>query len=129
MSAPSSVVSRHGPETITTGDLDFGSWLAAIMRSRNFTNAELGRRLGVDGSLVSKWRLNKQRPDTWSCHLLSETLGIPVGEVMVHAGHADPTAPLLDPVKDRLHELVDALPSSLLEPYIGVFERILAVRS
>lgn len=69
--------------------------------------------------------MDRQRPDTWSCHLLSEALGIPVGEIMVHAGHADPTLPLKDPVKDRLHELVDTLPTSLLEPYIAVFERIL----
>lgn len=105
----------------------FGDWLSAIMTSRGLTNAELGRRINVDGSLVSKWKRNFQRPDTWSCQLLSEALGIPVGEVMVHAGHADPTAPLNDPVKTRAKELIDALPSDEVEPYIAVFERRLGL--
>ena len=122
MSAPTALApGDHQTATLSS----FGDWLAGMMAARRLSNAELGRRIGVEGSLVSKWRLNRQRPDTWSCKLLAEALGVPVGEVMVHAGHADPDAPFEDPVKDRLHELIDALPTRYLEPYIAVLERLL----
>lgn len=109
-------------------DEGFGYWLGMMLDARAMSNADLARAIEVENSLVSKWRRNRQRPDTVSCRLIAEALGVPIREVMIHAGHADPDIPLDDPVRDRLHELIDQLPSSVLAPFIAVFEGMMGER-
>lgn len=117
----------HDDDHDTTDD-PFARWFHMILSSRGLSNAAMGRLIDTDGSLVSKWRRGRQRPDSLSCRLIAEALGIPVREVMIQAGHADPGEALDDPVKRRLHELIDLLPSPLLEPYVLVFDRLLTAR-
>lgn len=121
-----STITVPAPPAMHDNDADntFGRWLEAMMRARGWTNAELGRRIDVDGSHISKWRRGRQRPDTVSCRLLAEALSVPVREVMIQAGHVDPEAAFEDPVKDELHRLIDQLPSGQLEPFIDVFKRM-----
>lgn len=117
------------PVPVSVGpDEGFGYWLGMMLDTRGMSNADLARAIEVENSLVSKWRRNRQRPDTLSCRLIAEAFGVPVREVMIHAGHADPDAPFEDPVRDRLHELVDQLPTSVLAPFIAVFEGLMGSR-
>lgn len=104
----------------------FGLWLEGMLRVRGWSRAELGRRIGSHGSLVSKWVHGYQRPDSLSCREIAAAFNIDADEVLVLAGHVDPNPkPINDPVWARLHHLIDQLPSPILAPFIGVFEGLL----
>lgn len=104
----------------------FGEWLEAMLRVRNWTRADLGRRIGSHGSLVSKWAHGYQRPDSLSCRQIAEAFGVPVREVMILAGHADPDGVLApDPAKAQLHHRVDELPEWLVGPVLALLDGLL----
>lgn len=105
-------------------DAGFGPWFGSMLHVRGWSQKEAGRRIEVSPSLISKWCLGKQRPNTMSCRLIAHAFGLPVREVMVRAGHADPAMPHDDPIKDQLHRLIDQLPSNRLAPFVAVFESI-----
>lgn len=107
----------------------FGAWLSGMLSTRGLSQAAFGRWTGVDHSVVSKWARGVQRPDPTSCQLIAEALDVPLDEVLVLAGH-DPAVLRAsgDEVKDRLHDLIDQVPSDQLQPFIAVFEEMVPGR-
>lgn len=60
----------------------FGSFLAALRRENNLTQAELGQRLHVTDKAVSKWERGLGFPDINTIEPLAEALGVSVLEIM-----------------------------------------------
>lgn len=59
--------------------------------SASVSNAELGRRLGVSHSMVSRIRNGRRLPGTWVLYLIHRELGIPLHDLF-DAYHAGPEA-------------------------------------
>lgn len=60
----------------------FGSFLAALRKEKNMTQAELGQRLHVTDKAVSKWERGSGFPDINTIGPLAEALGVSILEIM-----------------------------------------------
>lgn len=119
--------SGPGPDPQDDVRVAFGQWLTEMLHWRRLKKADVARRMGVEGTLISRWTLGKGRPDPTSAQLLAAALDVPLDEVLRVAGHLPSTyRPAEDPVKERLYAAIEQLPSSALEPYVAVFEAMLA---
>jgi transcriptional regulator with XRE-family HTH domain len=75
-------------------DEDFPSWLKRQLARREWSAAELARRMGVGPARVSEWLAGKYLPNPASCLRLADALNVDADEVLALAGHREPTEPL-----------------------------------
>jgi transcriptional regulator with XRE-family HTH domain len=103
---------------------EFGIWLDAMMRARNLNRQDVGRRTGIHPSNISRYTTSVI-PSPGQCRLLADALAIPYAEVLVQAGHIQNATELdeRDPIRARLHVLVDTLAPEVLEPHLAILER------
>jgi transcriptional regulator with XRE-family HTH domain len=103
---------------------EFGAWLDAMMRARNLNRQDMGRRTGIHPSNISRYTTTVI-PSPPQCRLIADALAIPYAEILVQAGHITEAAELdeRDPVRARMHVLVDALAPEVLEPHLAILER------
>ena len=66
----------------------FGAIIAAARKERGMTQKDLAQKLFISDKAVSKWETGVSLPDTSLLIPLSETLGIPVAELLT--GQKDP---------------------------------------
>jgi transcriptional regulator with XRE-family HTH domain len=86
---------------------DFPSWLKRQLHRREWSAAELARRMGVSPARVSEWLAGKYLPNPASCLRLADALNIDPDEVLALAGHREPTEPLApDDPRSRIIALV-----------------------
>lgn len=104
----------------------FGPWLEAMLRSRGFNRQSFGKLIGVDPSRVSRWCLGTDRPRPETCRKIADGLSLPVAEVLERAGHIEARAEIdaTDPVRARLHVLVDQLDPEVLRPHLEILDRV-----
>lgn len=77
-----------------------GAWIARQLERREWTAAELSRRLGVSSGRVSEWTTGKSRPTSASCLRLADVFDADPDEVLALAGHRVALAPI-DPDEAR----------------------------
>jgi transcriptional regulator with XRE-family HTH domain len=112
-------------DTSVVSDIFFGQWLSGLLKVRGMSQGELARRIEVPRSTVSKWVRGEHVPSRDSCDKIALALGIPFEEVAAAAGHMVPTETFSrGPVKDRLVELIERIPSEQLAAFIPVFEQL-----
>jgi transcriptional regulator with XRE-family HTH domain len=75
----------------------FPAWLTARMDARQWNTVQLGRALGVDPSLVSRYLSGERLPSQASMHAMARAFQLPVQEVWVATGHVPPDAVPDDP--------------------------------
>lgn len=86
-------------ETKSRNHRDFGVWLDRQLSRREWSQADLARRLNVQNATVSRWISGVRQPDTESCERIADVLFLDVDEVLAIAGHRpcdidiDPDAP------------------------------------
>jgi len=61
------------------------------MTRRGWRAADTARALGVDDSLISRWRSGKQVPDVESCRSIADHLDLPMLTILVAVGHITAT--------------------------------------
>lgn len=107
----------------------FGVWLDGMMRSRRWTQADLGRVIGKEPSMVSKWVRGARVPDNPNCEAIARAFGVPPYEVLALAGRAPALtfAPVADPRRARAHALIDATDPVLLETLLPLLTHLAAV--
>lgn len=66
---------------------DFGSWLKGELDRREWTQADLVRRSGMNSALVSYLINGTRKLGLNSAIILSETLRVPIETILVKAGH------------------------------------------
>lgn len=54
----------------------FGQWLEATMQTRNLTQAEMAREVGVADAQVSRWRRGQVRPTVYHLQRIADTFGV-----------------------------------------------------
>ncbi|HKG29549.1 MAG TPA: helix-turn-helix transcriptional regulator [Thermomicrobiales bacterium] len=91
---------------MSVGD-DFPSWLKRQLHRREWSAAELARRMGVSPARVSEWLAGKYLPNPASCLRLADALNVEPDDVLARAGHREPTEPLApDDSRSRIIALV-----------------------
>lgn len=102
-----------------------GTWIAQMLRSRRWTQADLAHAMGIDQSQVSKWVRGSRTPDVPHCEGIARAFGVPAYEVLKLAGRVPEhlRVPTGHPVRDRVHALVDVLDPDLLALYLPLLER------
>jgi transcriptional regulator with XRE-family HTH domain len=80
----------------------FPAWLTAQMDARGWNTVQLGRALGVDPSLVSRWLSGDRLPSQASMRAMAAAFQLSVQEVWVATGHVPPDAMPDDPRKREL---------------------------
>jgi len=97
---------------------EFGQWLMPRLRSRNLNREQFAKLCGVGSSVVAKW-LFANRPSAGSCELIANALGIDVGIVLAEAGYPVGRTNLdMDELRSEALALIQAMPDSLLLPYV-----------
>lgn len=82
-----------GPKTATIvlGMTDFASWVAQQLADKGYkTDAEAARHIGVPQSTIGRWKTGKKQPLAETMRKISESLGIPMQQVLVAAGYLKP---------------------------------------
>lgn len=70
---------------------DFGEWVAQQIADRGYkTDAEAARHIGVPQSTIGRWKTGRKQPLAETMRKVSETLGIPMQQVLVAAGYLKP---------------------------------------
>ena len=59
-----------------------GKFIAELRRSKNLTQEELGRKLGVSNKTVSRWENGNYMPDIETLRLLSKEFGVSMEELL-----------------------------------------------
>lgn len=86
-------------------DPDIASWLRRQLARRDWSGADLARRLNVANGRVSEWTTGKRVPSPKSCLRLADAFGVDPDTVLAIAGHRAVPAPLEDP-KEELIALI-----------------------
>ena len=76
----------------------FARWLALTMSNESITGRELAQKLGVDDSVVSRWRTGRGTPSMDSCLKLAKVLNVDPLRLAVTAGALDGKAVGLEPL-------------------------------
>ena len=77
----------------------FAEWLGAELDRRGWSQAEMGRRAGINHVSVHAWLYSGTRPDSNTCSKIARALGLPVIEVLYRAGHVPEEAREIDLTK------------------------------
>ncbi len=59
----------------------FGRWLSQRRRDLDWTQADLGRRVGCTAAMVRKIEADERKPSLQLAELLATTLGLPVRRI------------------------------------------------
>jgi transcriptional regulator with XRE-family HTH domain len=86
-------------------DPDIATWLRHQLARREWSGADLARRLNVSTGRVSEWTSGKRRPNPQTCIRLADVLGADPDTVLAIAGHRIALEPLEDP-KEELIALI-----------------------
>ena len=65
----------------------FSAWLHAQLARRDWSMADLARRLDTPNATVARWVSGARRPSPASCDRIADALGVDVDRVLVLAGH------------------------------------------
>ena len=88
-------------------DDDIGSWIRRQMVRRDWSAAELSRRMGASSGRVSEWMSGKRRPNPESCLRLADVFNVDPDVVLALAGHRVASEPLAaDDARSRIIDLV-----------------------
>lgn len=68
----------------------FPEYLARALRSREWTQADFARRMGVSTGSVTMWMSGKRRPDPASIQRIADVLFVSADDLLVIAGHRPP---------------------------------------
>ena len=101
------------------GDSQLGAWLTATMRSRDLSQAELARTLGVADAQVSRWRRGQVVPSVRHLQRLADALAVPRADLDRLAGHRVSGPSGLAP------EVLDPSAEAELQAYQARFRRAL----
>lgn len=94
---------KHGQRLRATWKTEgFPAWLKARMDARQWNTVQMGRELGVDPSLVSRWLSGDRLPSQASMRAMARAFQLSVQEVWVATGHVPPDAVPDDPRKREL---------------------------
>lgn len=74
--------------------LEFAAWVRTQLRRREWNESDLARKLGRSPSTVNRWMRGDRRPDTESCDLIADVLGVDVDLVLSLVGHRPAPIPL-----------------------------------
>lgn len=74
----------------------FAEWLTRQLRRREWSGADLSRRMGSGNSTVTMWLNGYRMPSPASAERLADVLGIDLDVVLAQAGHR-PLEPDIDP--------------------------------
>ena len=86
-------------------DPTIGDWIRQELAHRDWTAADLARRLGVSSGRISEWGSGRYTPSPASCLRLAEVFAADADQVLALAGHrAAPPAP--EDAKARLIALI-----------------------
>ena len=91
--------------------LDIASWLQQELRKRDWTQADLARRMGSSTGSVAHWVTGARVPQPSTIKVMAETFGADTDYLLTLAGHRQPD-PYYDPDS----------PESQLLPYIRAIE-------
>ena len=92
-------------------DLTIGDWIRQELAHRDWTAADLARRLGVSSGRISEWSSGRYTPSPASCLRLAEVFAADPDRVLALAGHrAAPPAP--EDAKARLIALIQRIDMS-----------------
>lgn len=82
---------RPKTPTIVLGMTDFASWVAQQIANKGYkTDAEAARHIGVPQSTIGRWKTGKKQPLAETMRKISESLNIPMQQVLVAAGYLKP---------------------------------------
>lgn len=86
-------------------DSAIGAWIRNELAHRDWTAADLARRLGMSSGRISEWSSGRYTPSPASCLRLAEVFAADPDQVLALAGHrAAPPAP--EDAKARLIALI-----------------------
>jgi transcriptional regulator with XRE-family HTH domain len=92
-------------------DFTIGDWIRQELAHRDWTAADLARRLGVSSGRISEWSSGRYTPSQASCLRLAEVFAADPDQVLALAGHrAAPPAP--EDAKARLISLIQRIEMS-----------------
>lgn len=76
----------------------FSRWLDTTMANRDISGRELAHRVGVNDSVVSRWRSGQSTPGLDTCVNLAEALDVDPMRLAVTAGAIDKRMAQVDPL-------------------------------
>lgn len=98
--------------------IEFPKWLQSEMDTRGWKQAELVRRSGVNGGLLSQVLSGQRQPGVEFCGKIAHALGVRDIDVLRRAGLASPELPPSD-VRERVKRQLD----QMTEEQLKVVER------
>jgi len=103
---------------------NFGSWLQSELDKREWTQADLARRSGMNSALVSYLTNGTRKLGLSSAIILSKTLRVPIETILAEAGHIQ--QPSQNEAKEsQLLYLFRLLPEDEQDRMIAYIEAIL----
>jgi transcriptional regulator with XRE-family HTH domain len=88
----------------------FNLWLHRQLRRRDWSPADLARRMDVNTGTVSRWLTGSRRPRPDACDKLADALGVDLDMVLTLAGHRPPDIEIdPDSATARLMPLIEKI--------------------
>lgn len=76
----------------------FGRWLDTTMANHDVSGRALAHKVGVNDSVVSRWRSGQGTPGLDTCARLADALGVDPMRLAVTAGVVDPSMARVEPL-------------------------------
>ena len=112
---------------------EFGQWLDLTLKQKKISGRDLAALLGVNESIVSKWRTGTREPKPREVSKLAGILGVDQFRLIVTAGLLEPTPeieplpmPEEDPARKALRERLETAPgmhAELLQALMDTYDR------
>lgn len=83
-------------------------WLKGQLRRREWTQADLARRMAVSTGTISRWARGERIPTPESCDRLADVLGVDLDTVLGVAGHRPPDS--VYGANDARNDIISQLP-------------------
>lgn len=91
--------------------MGIGARISALLREKNFSQAELARGVGVSGNAVSKWVLNDFMPSGENLVAICRFLGVNP-EDLLHEDSGAPPVQEASPAKSEMQSLIEEINKS-----------------
>lgn len=86
-----------------------GAKIKAARKAANLTQAQLGEKMGVSGSMIGQWETEARRPSIKAAKDIAEKLNIDVAELLVSFEADLVSAPVAAIAEDKLPKDLEAL--------------------
>lgn len=111
---------------------DLGDWLRLQREALTLSQEEAAQRIGVSRVQYNRWERGRSTPDPDACEKIAVGFGLPIREVLMHAGYwpagAEEVSPWAHGLARRIERTADGMPPQTRRLFERTLDSLLALQ-